>query len=310
VLVPPVRRFPGTTFFFRGSALQHVWPYLLVVLAISTTLTLHYQDWGFERFSLTTIPFSLVGLALSIFLGFRNNACYDRWWEARKLWGRLINTTRSLARQTLTLVDAAPEETEPMIRRVIGYTHALRAHLRREPIAPEVKPWLSEEDYQALTDASIRPARVNLPIGLLEQMGRAYRDAWKAGKVHPWHVALLESSLTELTDIQGGCERIKNTPVPLSYTILTHRIVAIYCLALPFGIVNTVGSLTPIVVLIVSYAFLGLDSVGSQIEDPFEMDLNDLPLGALSQTITIDLLQSVGAETLPPSPEAEGHVLM
>jgi putative membrane protein len=113
------------------------------------------------------------------------------------------------------------------------------------------------------------------------------------------HVLALDSTLTDLSNIQGGCERIKNTPVPLAYTILTHRIVMVYCSTLPLGLLDTVGVFTPVVVLIVAYAFIGLDSVGSQIEDPFEEDPNDLPLAAISTMIEVNIRQRLGEEDLP-----------
>ena len=125
-----------------------------------------------------------------------------------------------------------------------------------------------------------------------------HRDALDKELLHPLHLPVLEGTLTTLTDIQGGCERIKNTPVPLSYTELTHRIVAIYVLLLPLGILSTTGEATPIVVAMVAFCFLGLDAVGTQIEDPFEEDPNDLPLLQISVLIENDLRQRMGATDL------------
>src|SRR5690606_37389193 len=107
--------------------------------------------------------------------------------------------------------------------------------------------------------------------------------------------------------VQGGCERIKNTPIPWSYTVLMHSIVAVYCFALPFGLVQTTKLLTPIVVALIAYAFLGLDAVGDELEEPFGHDYNDLPLTALSRTIEVNLLQQLGETELPPllTPDAE-----
>ena len=113
------------------------------------------------------------------------------------------------------------------------------------------------------------------------------------------HLPVLEASLTEITTVQGACERIKSTPIPGSYTILIHRIVALYCLGLPFGIVSSVGLMTPVVVAIVAYAFYGLDAVGTEIENPFGTDENDLPLSALSRMIEVNLRQRLGESELP-----------
>jgi putative membrane protein len=130
------------------------------------------------------------------------------------------------------------------------------------------------------------------------------------GLVDRYHLPLLEGTLTDLTDIQGGCERIKNTPVPLSYTELTHRIVAMYVVLLPFGIVNTTELMTPFVVAIVAFCFLGLDAVGTQIEDPFEEDPNDLPLMQISRMIENDLRQRLGETEFPPDIRPERGVLL
>ena len=282
----------GNLIRLRGSALAEIWPQLVFITATATVVTAMAERWGLNEHSLTTIPFSLMGLALSIFLGFRNNACYDRWWEARKNWGALINTTRSLARQTLTLIEPGADRNA-LVHQIIGYTYALKFHLRTEVALDAVEPWFPT----AMNERFERST--NVPFAVLQHMGSSYRQAWKDGRIEPYHLPVLEASLTALTDIQGKCERIKNTPVPLSYTMLTHRLVAIYCLALPFGIVTEIGSLTPVVVAIISYAFLGLDSVGTQLEDPFELDPNDLPLAALARTIERNLLEHIDAAESP-----------
>ena len=289
MLVRPDRAFPGTFFFFRGSALQHIWPYLLVIFIASVLTTVFHDEWNLARFSLTTTPFSLIGLALSIFLGFRNNACYDRWWEARKLWGALINTTRTLGRQVHTLAEEGQGfDRWEAVKKVVVYVYALKAHLRKEDVLASLAGMLTLEEREQLA------GRANIPVALLEDLGERFQAGWRAGQIDTMHLPVFEKSLTDLTNIQGGCERIKNTPVPLSYTILTHRIVAIYCLALPLGIMDVVGPMTPVVDLFIAYAFLGLDSVGTQLEDPFELDPNDLPLNALARIIEIDLLQGIG----------------
>lgn len=307
MLVRPESVAPGSLLFhFRGSALASIWPYLLGITAASVVVTEILFVVGVERFDLTIVPFSLIGLALSIFLGFRNNACYDRWWEARKLWGRLINTTRSLARQTLTLLSVSSDDPEvrdfqvEVVRRIIGYAYGLKYHLRAEISLDAVTRWLPEEEAEALAGEK------NVPYAQLQRLGERYHEAWRRGWIESYHLRIFEESLTILTDIQGGCERIKNTPVPLSYTILTHRLVAIYCLTLPLGITSQVGHMTPFVVLFISYAFMGLDDLGTQLEDPFEVDPNDLPLAALARTIEINLLQRVGAELPPAAIAADG----
>ena len=301
MLIRPPRRFPSSMFTWRGSALQETWKPLLGLFIVSEVLTWFYEDWGLARFSLTQTPFTLVGLALSIFLGFRNNACYDRWWEARRLWGALINTTRSLARQILTLPKAPEADAEALralqerfVYGVIGFAVALKLHLRAEGSFNDLQTLLPRPLWESLLRER------NAPNAVSHWLGAQVQEAAARGWLHPIHQDTLERGLTELTNIQGGCERIKNTPVPLTYTVLTHQIVLLYCLLLPLGIMSTVGTMTPFVVLIVAFAFLGLDEVGTQIEDPFETDANDLPLDALCRVIEVSLKQRLGETELPP----------
>ncbi len=307
MVVRPSRAFPGAAFMIRGSALAQIWPLMIGAFVLSAGLTWLHEAFEVLRWiDLTLTPFTLVGLALSIFLGFRNNACYDRWWEARKLWGLLINRSRTLCRQTLTLIDgegSAALQIE-IVRRHIAYVHALRLHLRKQVDFDELGRFVDADEVTALEGER------NVPIGLLQRQGRAIRSAFDSGWLDRFHLPVLDDSLTVLADIQGGCERIKNTPVPMSYTQLTHRIVAMYIFALPFGIVETVGVLTPVVVVIVAYCFLGLDAAGTQIEDPFEEDDNDLPLAQISRMIENDLRQRLGETDLRPDVQSVGGVLL
>ena len=133
----------------------------------------------------------------------------------------------------------------------------------------------------------------------MQRIGELIHEAWQAGHIHEYHVPVLEESLTEMTGVQGGCERIKGTPIPYTYNVLIHRIVAVYCLAMPFGLLETAGVLTPVVVCLISYAFFGLDAIGDDVEQPFERDDNDLPLDAISRTIEINLLQLLGEQDVP-----------
>ncbi|WP_211365313.1 bestrophin family protein [Polyangium fumosum] len=298
---------------YRGTALQRIRGRMALTTLLAVVVTVIDLNVRFFHPDLTTIPFTLIGLALSIFLGFRNNTSYDRFWEGRKLWGGLVNTTRTITRQILTLVNAPADRADEseavaafrreMVYRIIGYTHALRLHLRDQDRLEELEPFLAAAEIEAL-----RP-ELNRPTAILQSAAYRLRDAWQRGWIHSYHLPVLEQSLTVLTDLQGGCERIKSTPIPLSYTSLIHQLVAIYCFALPFGIVKTVGVFTPVVVGIVAYAFYGLDAIGDEIENPFGMDANDLPLSGLSRLIEVNLRQRLGETDLPPllKPKA-GHL--
>ncbi|MBH24754.1 MAG: bestrophin [Myxococcales bacterium] len=313
----------------RGGVLSRIWLRVLMatLFACLVTAIFHYhlfdeieelQQWLNQdlKLTLTPLPFQLIGLALSIFLGFRNNSSYDRFWEGRKLWGRMINITRTLTRQIFSLIDPAqaiddPDEaleTKARIRRelvyhLVAYVHAFRHHLRDEKDFPDSAPFLPEATHAQLRDEP------NGPIWLLHAMGERLHDAWLDGWVNVYHLSMLEQSLTTITDIQGGCERIKKTPIPFAYTILMHRIVGIYCFALPLGIYDTVGLLTPIVVLFISYSFFALDAIGDEIEEPFGYDDNDLSLGAFTTMLEIECRTRLGDDDLPEPAQPVNHVL-
>jgi putative membrane protein len=308
-------------FKWKGTPLARTWRRVLFVTVVAGVITLVdlLSEHHFHA-DLTPLPFQLIAVALGIFLGFRNNASYDRFWEGRKLWGAMVNTSRTFTRQVLTLIGPLPEaprardtstayrgavagaandegelaafRTE-MVRRMAAYVHCVRLHLRDEEPFAELLRFLPESEVEALRPESNRPA------ALLQTMGNRIRHAYDRGWIHPQHLPALDASLTALCDIQGGCERIKTTPIPFSYTALIHRIVALYCFALPFGLVATIGAYTPVVVAIISYAFFGLDAVGDELEEPFGTDENDLPLTAISTMIEINVRQRIGDTDLP-----------
>ncbi len=296
-------------FSLRGSALVRIRYRLLAVLLVSLVLT-YLHELGPLRSRLTLPALSLMGLALGIFLGFRNNTSYDRFWEGRKLWGALVNTSRGWARDVLTLPDCPEGAAEAaawqraQIYREIAFVHALRLTLRGAPDSSELEALLSTEEL-----AQAR-SKLNLPDGILLLMARANRSAFEHGWLSDFRFVRLAERLSQLSDIQGGCERIRSTPIPHSYSILIHRIVAIYVFALPFGLVDSLHFATPFVVLMVAYTFLGHDAVGDEHEDPFGEDLNDLPLSTLARMIEINLRQSLGETDVPrPLEPVDGHLL-
>jgi ion channel-forming bestrophin family protein len=308
MMVPKSVSWHRMVFKYHGTELPRTKWRILGVFILScavTSIEIYFEE---KQFDLHVVPFTLTGVALSIFLGFRNNAAYDRWWEGRKLWGAAVNTTRSFARQILTLIGPGPDGTVPteaeraelkalqkeLVYRIIAWTHALRLALRDQDDLAELAPFLSEAEIEVLRHQSNRPYAISQGTG--ERLRKAYDRGW----IHAMHLSTLEASLVSLTDIQGACERIKSTPIPYSYNTLIHRIVAVYCYGLPFGLVSDVGAMTPVVVLVVAYAFFGIDTVGDEIEQPFGTDPNDLPLTAISRTIEVNLRQRLDDQDIPP----------
>ena len=274
--------------FTGGKSLPRIFGRVALATGMSVVITVLHAYFPAHFLNLTLAPFTLIGLPLSIFLGFRNSAAYDRFWEGRKLWGGLVNVSRNMGRQIMTVPAAAvglaskPEAT----RHVAAFSHALRTRLRDEAhtdaerllevdSAPAVKRWME--------------AGSSLPLHILDGLARRFARWREEGQLSDMTWVPMEQSLVTMTDILGACERIKNTPIPYSYTVLMHRIVAVYCVLLPLGIADTVKSMTPLVVFFVSYALFGLDAIGEEIEQPFGHDPNDLPLSRLCKVIEIDL---------------------
>lgn len=279
-------------FRWHGAISGQIKGRVAAVVAVATVVTiLHYQF--NQMVHLTPLPFTLIGLALSIFLGFRNNTSYQRYWEGRILWGRMVNVSRTFARRVTTLIqDDTGELHRYLIRTQAAYVHALRIRLRSESYE-QLERLLGAEETQRIADRS------NPPIAILETLANRIRKAYDNGRIHALHLPLIENALETMTDVQGGCERIRSTPIPFSYTVLIHRIVAVYCFGLPFGIVESVGEFTPFVALLVSYAFLGLDTIGDEIEEPFGAEAHDLPLNALSTMIEINVRETIDDGPLP-----------
>lgn len=303
-------------FRVRATATERIWRRVMVMTLVAVIVASVEYFHDVEPVPLILAPFTIVGLALGIFLGFRNNTAYDRFWEGRKLWGRLVNTSRSLTRQILTLVGPLPHGApnhdeaalaalrEDLVHRVIAYVHAFRLHLRNDEDLSDVEAILGPDEVAALRPES------NRPIAILQGLGNRFRQAWDDDLVHAMHLPVLERSLETLTDIQGGCERIKSTPIPFSYTVLMHRTVAVYCLCLPFALVPSIEFITPVVVALVTYTFFGLDAIGDEIENPFDGTDNDLPLHQLSRMIDINLRERLGEENLPEPLKPVDHVLL
>lgn len=303
----------GLRLFFtlRGSILPRVRTPLILCVAVAVIVTFTHGMLFAWKVTLTAVPFSIIGLALAICLGFRNNVAYDRWWEGRKLWGELITRSRVLARQLQSLTtlaeparhDDLADPRTAIIRRTIAHAHALRHELRQGDASADVAPWLSPDertDFAAARVGSDWLVRCNAAA-----LGALVRD----GRIDPCLAAEMDRSLSALTAVATSCERIRRTPMPFAYTLLLHRTATLYCYLLPFGLVDTIGAMTPFVVAIVAYTFFGLDAVGDEIEEPFGLAVHHLPLTALCRALEISLLESLGDPALPPPLAPVDHLL-
>jgi putative membrane protein len=302
MIVRPRPNWLRMLFVLRGSILRDIAPQLLFTLVFAVLVTSWQGELFHRKVTLTFVPFSLIGVTLAIFLGFRNSTSYARFWEARVLWGSLLNETRSLARQALTLVDD-PADVRTVTRRLSAVVHALRHQLRGTDPRADFERLLSEPDRARLAPARFKPAVLTLMVG------EWFRQARRDGRLAPVLAPAIEEHLARLTEAFGGCERLANTPIPFTYAIIIHRTIYIYCLLLPFGLIDSLGAMTPVIVVFIAYTFFALEALGAEIEEPFGTAPNDLALDALSWSIEASLCELVGDEQVPPQPEPHQFLL-
>lgn len=298
----------------RGSVLRlllwqwrHVCLFLLAgVVSYVMHDVLHLAWWR-----LPLQPLAIVGAALGIFVSFRTNSAYDRWWEGRRLWGQLVNASRAFASQVLAYLpagsDGAPSALQrALVQRQVAYIHWLRCALRDQDGSGDeaVRRALGEEEALALRGES------NAPHALLHRQLRELGAAADRGELGELRLASLDRTVTALLDAQGGCERIKRTPMPRGYGFIADRLTLIFGGLLPLGLVGELdGAVIPINVLVcLSFALIG--EAGRVLEDPFTLFWNGLPLGSLSTTIEINLRTRLGDRDLPRPVAVDEHGIL
>ncbi len=226
-----------------------------------------------------TTVFSLLGVILSLFLGFRTTTAYDRWWEARKQWGALVNNSRNLA----IYVDSMWPEEDTGIRRfmakhIANFCLALSEHLR-EGTQLDKLIYLSPEEEAYYSTKKHIPNFIALRI--FQRMASAHRD----GTINEGDYINIKAQHQSLLDILGACERIKKTPIPFSYNVYLKLFISAYAVLLPIGLMENFGWTTIPITMLVFFALLGIELMGEEIEDPFGLDCNDLPTGEIAHTI-------------------------
>ena len=286
-------------FILRGSIILKTAPQIIGTMLFSTLVAYSHGQFFHKDLTFTAAPFTILGLALSIFLGFRNSAAYDRYWEGRRLWGELVVSCRVLCRQAATLIGPGQaskdvdEIRSRMVRRAAALAHALRHHLRGTAANGDLRPFLSCDDLSAVLSSS------NPPHAVIRMLSHDLEQCLSLKLIDGSLAAAMDNTFASMERVVAGCERIRSTPIPFSYMLLLHRTAYLYCFLLPFGLVDTVGLATPFVVGLVSYTFFGLDALGDEIEEPFGTQPNDLPLSALSRIIEIGVREALGEADLP-----------
>ncbi|TDY52325.1 putative membrane protein [Paraburkholderia rhizosphaerae] len=280
-------------FIWNGSVLQSIIPQLMFVALVDiVAVTTHGSIFG-EKVPLNATPFTLVGVALTIFLAFRNNASYSRYWEARQLWGEVMTAGRVLASQVSAYVPAdAHFERRGFIHKLIAFTYVMKHQLRGTEPFEDIARYVPPQRSAALLQTHFRP------VSLLTDLRGALAERHTSGAISSQQLMMLDNQINHLTAAVTGCERIASTPIPYPYGVLLHRTVYAYCLLLPFGLVDSIGVATPIISLFVAYTLIALEAIASEVAEPFGKLPNSLPLDALTRNFERSLLEQCG-EAMP-----------
>ena len=274
----------------RGSIVPRIALPVLLLTAFATA-GVALDHWTGLLPRLDGSAFAVFGIGLSLFLGFRNNAAYDRWWEARRLWGGLLADTRSLAREVDVFVPDPLLRAE-LLRTALAFMHLHRMNLRRLPA-----------DEDALLMSAHYAKTPHPPCAALDAMTAAIAGAHRDGSIDGFGARALTTRLAAIALQQAGCERIANSPLPFVYSLLIYRTTYLYCLLLPPALTASTGWMTPIFVAVVAYMFLGLAEVTEELSHPFAATPNGVALDAICRSAEISLAPHLGeAAPLPLQP--------
>ena len=292
---------------------------LLFCIPFSILVWVIFEILGFQKIIL---PFSIaatLGGALAIFLGFRNNSAYGRWWEARTIWGGIVNSSRVFSRLVITFTDSHSHQAnyektrsenfkKTLIYKQIAWVHALRLHLRNQNNWNEIKPFLSQEDFNLVTKAQ------NKPNYLQKIIGKQIYEGMANGTLGGFDSFQMEGQLLALANYQGSCERIKNTPLLRQYHFFILLFLYAFMFLLPFCLIGDFHKLGISYMMIplsifISFVFGCIAKIGEVNEDPFENKITDIPLTSLCNTIERDLKETVDELNLTQKIEPQNGYL-
>lgn len=266
----------------KSDTVRKLWPYLIFAALFSwgvAYLELEYLKISEKSWVKNiTVVHSLLGFALSLLLVFRTNTAYDRWWEARKQWGNLINVSRNFAIKVNAMLKDKDHVHRVFYRRIIPlYAQTLLGYLRSD----YTTFMLDEMEHPELDLGGKRHG----PNQVASLMYRTTNKLYNEKVFDDTEFRILSDDLKEFTNVCGACERIKNTPIPQSYTSFLKKFIVIYCLSLPTGYVFSIGYFVIVAVPFVFYVLSSLELIAENVEEPFGLDSDDLPLERMASNI-------------------------
>lgn len=275
---------------------------ILAVTVYTLIINMLYYQYGIKEISIPISVPMVLGTVLSLLLAFRSNQAYDRWWEARTIWGAIVNDSRSLARQMMSIVDGDDSEEfrhfrQHFIKRQIAWNYALGQSLRKKDPLRGLDRLLSRRELNHLAKYD------NVPAGILQLHSRDIKYALQQEWLNPYQQIELDRTLTRLCDAMGKCERIKNTVFPATYSLYTHFAVIFFILLLPFALIDSLGIVEVPLVAAISASFLLIEKMAINLQDPFENKPTDTPMTAIARKVERDLLQISEEDIMPVDTE-------
>jgi len=267
----------------KSDTIRRLMPLLIGVAVYAGLVTLAETEWLHlpESSHVKSIPVlhGLLGFVISMLLVFRTNTAYDRWWEGRKLWGSLVNNSRNLAIKLAVMLPADDHTSKSFFRKIIpAYAYALKKHLGHETTRISLFDNDEHLENQINKDKHVPNQVAKLLFAHIQQL-------YTEGKINGDQLIVLNAELISFTDICGACERIKNTPIPYSYSAFIKKFIFFYVITLPFGYVFSLGYFIIPIVTFVFYVLASLEIIAEEVEDPFGGDENDLPLDKIAGNI-------------------------
>lgn len=256
-----------------------------------------YDNFHFTRISIPLSVPMILGTVISLLLGFRSSQAYDRWWEARTIWGAIVNDSRTISRQIATLIRYDSEEIEEFksrfIYRQMAWCHSLTGHLRNNDGYEGISKFLVLEDEEYVANYD------NIPVALLGLHGQDLNYALQQGWVNEYQQVEIDKTVSRLCDSMGACERIKNTVFPSTYSLYIHIALNFFILLLPFALIQYFGYITIPLVVAIAALFLLIEKMAIHLQDPFENKPTDTPMNAICQNIERDLKQVLKDKNIP-----------
>lgn len=233
---------------------------------------------------------AVLGTAVSLLLAFRTSQSYERWWEARMVWGAIVNDSRTLVRQLSQFVPSQDKHLlKQFAERQIIWNYALGEALRKLPFSPRVERYLSDHQIRAL----------NIPNAILDQHTEQLNKLVSDGLISEFRQVQLNETIARLCDSMGKCERIKNTVFPRSYSLLVHTLIYVFAVILPFSLDDSQIAVEIGITILIPTMFIAIEKTAIMMQDPFENTPVDTPMTALAQTIEINILEMIKSDSLP-----------